>query len=396
MIWTILFAIIALVSLWWALYTRQIFRREMAYLIKRNTNPPPVEPISPLFRYLSEALDVGVVLIDGLRNIQYCNTTAVTMFGVPSERVLNRGIITLIRDYQADTLIEQSLKQRVTHHATLRPVLSQRTIRLSCEPLAHGGALIITHDLTQLSLLERSRRDLVANVSHELRTPLASIKLLTETLATQPPPDIANRMFGQIDSELDAVMHLVDELHELAQIESGRTALQLQSTNVHDIVERAAARIQPQTTRKGITLHSDITPDLPNVYVDRERIGQVLLNLLHNAVKWTDQGGTITIQATIKPRQLIEPQLARISEPSEQWVILAIQDTGAGIPADALPRIFERFYKVDRARTRGAGGTGLGLAIAKHLVEGHGGVIWATSVEGQGSTFTVALPADEN
>jgi two-component system phosphate regulon sensor histidine kinase PhoR len=266
---------------------------------------------------------------------------------------------------------------------------------ICCEPLATGGALIVARDLTQLSLLERARRDLVANVSHELRTPLASIKLLVETLATQPPPELAQRMIGQVDAELDAVMHLVDELHELSQIESGRLALQLQLTPVSDVVERAQARIQPQAARKGLGLISSVPAGLPLVYVDQDRMSQVLLNLLHNAVKWTEAGGVVSIEAAVQPASALAEQIKGLVEPAAQWLTLAVRDNGAGISAEALPRIFERFYKVDRARTRGVGGTGLGLAIVKHLVEGHGGVVWATSVEGSGSTFTIALPLPE-
>ena len=124
-------------------------------------------------------------------------------------------------------------------------------------------------------------------------------------------------------------------------------------------------------------------------------MSQVLLNLLHNAVKWTDSGGVVSIEAAVQPSAALAKQLTGVADPAAQWLTLAVRDNGAGISPEALPRIFERFYKVDRARTRGVGGTGLGLAIVKHLVEGHGGVVWAASVEGSGSTFTVALPLPE-
>lgn len=396
MIWiTLVLSLVTLVALWWGWRAQILLKRETAYLARRDAAPVQPELFSPLFRTLSEALDAGVIVLNNARSIRYCNQTAVKLFGVPLPNALNHGIITLLRDYQADTMIEQSLRRRECQQMTLQPVLSNRTLRIWCEPLDEGGVLLIVRDLTQISLLERARRDLVANVSHELRTPLASIKLLVETLETNPPADLAQRMLGQVDTELDAVMQLVDELHELAQIESGRMALQLQRTFVPDIVERAAARIQPQAQRKGLQLITHVAENLPPVYVDRDRMSQVLLNLLHNAVKWTDAEGTIRIEVTLRARAALEPYLASIAEPSAQWVTLAVHDTGAGIPTEALPRIFERFFKVDRARTRGAGGTGLGLAIVKHLVEGHGGVVWAASTEGRGSTFTVALPVVE-
>ena len=392
---TILLGLGMLAALWWGWRGRVALQHELEYFMRRAQPAPEVEPFSPLFLTLSAAVEAGVIVISDTRQIRYCNQTAASLFGVPAADALNHGIITLVRDYQADTLIEQAIRQRGSQQVTLQPVLSNRTIRLWCEPLATGGALIVARDLTQLSLLERSRRDLVANVSHELRTPLASIKLLVETLATQPPPELAQRMIGQVDAELDAVMHLVDELHELSQIESGRLVLQLQLTPVSDVVERAQARIQPQAARKGLGLISSVPAGLPLVYVDQDRMSQVLLNLLHNAVKWTDSGGVVSIEAAVQPASALTEQLKGVVEPAAQWLTLAVRDNGAGISAEALPRIFERFYKVDRARTRGVGGTGLGLAIVKHLVEGHGGVVWATSIEGSGSFFTIALPLPE-
>ncbi|HYF61258.1 MAG TPA: ATP-binding protein [Herpetosiphonaceae bacterium] len=392
---TILLGLALAAALWWGWRGRVALQHEVEYMLRRAQPAPEVEPFSPLFLTLSAAVEAGVIVISDTRLIRYCNQTAANLFGVPAADALNHGIITLVRDYQADTLIEQSIGQRDSQQVTLQPVLSNRTIRLWCEPLDGGGALIVARDLTQLSLLERARRDLVANVSHELRTPLASIKLLVETLDTQPPPELAKRMIGQVDSELDAVMHLVDELHELSQIESGRLVLQLQLTPVSEVVERAQARIQPQAARKGLGLISSVPAGLPLVYVDQDRMSQVLLNLLHNAVKWTDSGGVVSIEAAVQPSAALAKQLTGVADPAAQWLTLAVRDNGAGISPEALPRIFERFYKVDRARTRGVGGTGLGLAIVKHLVEGHGGVVWAASVEGSGSTFTVALPLPE-
>jgi two-component system phosphate regulon sensor histidine kinase PhoR len=267
----------------------------------------------------------------------------------------------------------------------------------------------------------------VANVSHELRTPLASVKLLVETLQSDPPPAIAERMLNQMAQEVDAVTQLVDELHELSQIESGRVALQLAPTALAPVVQRAIERIRPQAERKTLRVRAEVPDRLPPVLMDAGRIGQVLLNLLHNAIKFTPSGGCITIRAlvfAIAPelpktgyleRRVDSAQLndatrerrqrptatsqqnrptLNIPQPlgSGDWMLITVADTGVGIPRAELPRIFERFYKVDRARTRNAGGTGLGLAIAKHLIEGHGGHIWALSEEGNGSTFYFVLP----
>jgi two-component system phosphate regulon sensor histidine kinase PhoR len=223
------------------------------------------------------------------------------------------------------------------------------------------------------------------------------------------------------------VTQLVDELHELSQIESGRVALQLAPAALGPVVERAIERIRPQAERKSLHVRGEVADQLPPALIDVGRIGQVLLNLLHNAVKFTPAGGTITIRAAVLATVSETPKVGYIERrvaseplpyaPGERrqralplprhgrstvslplplapgdWMLITVADTGIGIPSAEVPRVFERFYKVDRARTRNAGGTGLGLAIAKHLVEGHGGRIWATSEEGQGSTFYVAVP----
>ncbi len=394
MIWLDLASgVIAMVALAWAIKVRREAQRDLAYLQRRTIQPAEQkDPFSPLFRLLAQALDSGVIVVDHNRVIRFCNPTAAKLFGVSVDEALNHGIITLIRDYHADTMIDHALRRNEPQQMDLKPVLSNKTMRIWCEPSINQGALLIVRDMTQLSQLERARRDLVANVSHELRTPLASISLLIETLQTNPPPELGQRMLGQVTHELEAVMQLVDELHELSQIESGRMILQLQPQPVSEIIERALQRIEPQISKKALHLQTHIAADLPPVYVDTARMGQVLLNLLYNAVKWTDSGGTITLSADRHTRAALASQLITRSDPAPEWVTIAVSDTGAGIPAEALGRIFERFYKVDRARTRGKGGTGLGLAIVKHLVEGHGGVVWATSVAGQGSTFTIALP----
>ena len=396
MIWLVLvLSFCSVLTFVWAIRSRQEFSRDLEYLSRRQTVFGTEEPFPLLFCTLAQALDAGVIVVDAHRVIRYCNQTAATMFGVSIPEAVGHGLITMLRNYHADLMIAQSIEHHEPQQMTLNPILSQRTIRIWSEPeVDNGGALLIARDLTQLNNLERARRDLVANVSHELRTPLTSIKLLVETLQTAPPPPVAQRMLSQVHHELEAVMHLVDELHELSRIESGRLALQFAITSVEEVITNAYLRIEHQAERKNIRLSTQIAPDLPPVYIDRERMSQVLLNLLHNAIKWTEPEGQICIYAQQHAHAELSQYLTS-QQDTEQWVTLSISDTGAGIPAADLGRIFERFYKVDRARTRMKGGTGLGLAIVKHLVEGHGGVVWATSIEGQGSTFTVALPSLE-
>ena len=392
--------------------------------------PPPRELFTPLFRVAADALDAGLVIVDQDRQVRYLNRQSQLLLDAREPEALGEGLITLVRDYQADTLVGEVLRDGEPRELVLQPIQGGRTLRLRATRIDAAelcGVALLVRDVTQLNLLERARRDMVANVSHELRTPLASVKLLVETLLTSPPPKIAERMLNQMAQEVDAVTQLVDELHELSQIESGRVALKLAPAQVAPLAERAIERIMPQVQRKGLQVRAEVPEQLPPALVDSARIGQVLLNLLHNAVKFTPDGGTISIRASVIAAAADTPKLAYVErrlnhephqdQPGErrqrsqplarqgrptvtlpqplapgEWMLISVGDTGIGIPAADVARIFERFYKVDRARTRNAGGTGLGLAIAKHLVEGHGGRIWATSVEGAGSTFYVALP----
>lgn len=413
--------LIAVVAAYW------LWRRRLTII---ESIPPPIDLFTPMFRVAADALDAGLVITDPERSVRYMNQQAELLLGLDAADALGVGLITLVRDYQADTLVQDVLADGEVRELVLQPIQVGRTLRLRASLINASefrGVALQIRDVTQLNLLERARRDMVANVSHELRTPLASIKLLVETLQSAPPPPIAERMLSQMAQEVDAVTQLVDELHELSQIESGRVALKLAPTELAPVATRAIERIRPQAVRKSLEVRAEVDADLPLVLIDAGRVGQVLLNLLHNAVKFTPPAGQITIRATViavatdapklgfaerrrsgaalpytrgERRQRLLP-LVRQGRPAfvlpqalgpGDWMLICVTDTGIGIPKAEVPRVFERFYKVDRARTRNAGGTGLGLAIAKHLIEGHGGCIWATSEEGAGSTFSLVLP----
>ncbi len=404
--------------------TAVVLPRQSAFQSHDDTAFPP------LFHAAASALDVGLVVVNNECQIHFLNAKAEELLATRVQTALGQGLITLLRDYQADALVREVIRDGENREATIHQMIDNRTLRLHCAPLLPngnpGGALLLIRDMTQINMLERSRRDLVANVSHELRTPLASLKLLVETLQSDPPPQVAQRMLGQMSQEIDAVTQLVDELHELSQIESGRVVLTLEPSSITTVVERALHRIHPQAKHKQLYVQSSLADHSPDVLMDASRVGQVMLNLLHNAVKFTASGGRLRVStqvmtvdgeenylsgtsfdgyereialhadkliATVSaPMVTVAPIPMPSDHPSGAWMVVCINDTGIGIPAQELPRIFERFYKVDRSRNRHAGGTGLGLAIAKHLVEGHGGRLWARSVEGQGSTFYFSLP----
>jgi two-component system phosphate regulon sensor histidine kinase PhoR len=216
----------------------------------------------------------------------------------------------------------------------------------------------------------------IGNISHEFRTPLAGIKAMVETLCEGAVEDkeTAGDFLARIDSEVDRLTQLVAELTELSRIETGKAELRKEPLDLNQLVDEVIAQFNPQADRQSLSIAREFTPDLPSVPADRDRVRQVIANLVHNAIKFTPPGGRITVT----------------SRALEDSVVVDIVDTGIGIPKEDLPRVFERFYKGDKARA--GEGTGMGLAIAKHVIEAHGGNIWVESEEGKGSTFSFSLP----
>lgn len=326
----------------------------------------------------------GIVITDSAGEITSLNPAAARLLGVSPERAQGRSLIEVARDHDLHAALRACLAQPgPSAHVEVRLGAAQVVATCTAVPPAAGQrvtGLVVLQDVTELRRLERARRDFIANISHELRTPLAAIKLLVETLETAltDDPAAAPRFLQQMAVELDGMTQLVRELLELARIESGLVALQFAAVPVAPLLAGAADRLRALAERKQITLHVD-PPDeaLPPVRADAGRIEQVLLNLVHNAIKFTPPGGRVTLRAALHPA----------------GVALCVEDSGMGIEPEDLPRVFERFYKGDKARAaRGESGTGLGLAIAKHLVQTHGGRIWVTSPPGQGATFCCTLP----
>ena len=229
---------------------------------------------------------------------------------------------------------------------------------------------------TQLEQVELMRRQLIGDVTHELRTPLTSIKGYMEGLVDGVLPSTPET-FDQIHREADRLSRLVDDLQELSRVEAKAYSLDVRSVAVSNLVQTTVKRLTPQATAKRITIHSNLPADLPPIQADEDRITQVLVNLVANAIQYTPEGGNVTISAA---HQIDEMHIS-------------VKDTGVGIPPEHLANLFTRFYRVDKSRSRNAGGgSGIGLTIAKHLVEAHGGRIWAESQgDGQGSTFTFSL-----
>ncbi len=321
----------------------------------------------------------GVIIADEQGRVRLINPAAQRLFEIQEKDALQRTVVEVIRHYQLVELWRACLKDQSSQEITIDIGSKPMSLRATAAPLIDtipGTTLLLFQDLSRLRQLENVRRDFISNISHELRTPLASLKALTETLqdsALDDPP-AARRFLQQIDIEVDAMTQMVSELLELSRIESGKVLLHYQSVPPCDILLPAVERLQLQAERSELEVQVDCPADLPLILADPPRMEQVIVNLLHNAIKYTLPGGNIRLSA----RQVGDT------------LLFSLQDTGVGISAQDLPRIFERFYKADRARS--GGGTGLGLAISRHLVEAHGGKIWAESVEGQGSTFFISLP----
>ena len=317
----------------------------------------------------------GVLIADADGIIQFANPAAGRLFQTSSP--LNRSIVEVIRHHQLVEAWRRCQQTRQMQSEAVEVPTRHQYLQLVIIPDRHSsGSLLLAQDLTQIRRLETVRRDFISNLSHELRTPLASLKALTETLqdgALEDPP-AAQRFIGQIQIEVDALSQMVTELLELSRIESGKFSLDVRPVAPRALLDSASRRMRLQAERAGLELRVECEENLPDVQMDVQRMEQVLVNLLHNAVKFTPPGGEILL----------------LAEAGAGEVRFAVRDTGIGIPADDASRIFERFYRVDKSRT--GSGTGLGLSIAKHIVEAHKGRIWAESIEGQGSTFLFTLP----
>lgn len=360
-----------------------------------------VEERSRLTAVLDNMAD-GVVITDGEGRVGLINPAAARLLGTEEEAALGRPFAQVARDHRLIGLWQQCYEQDREQLASVEMGRQGPFLQAIATPLQEAGpraSLVILQDLTRIRRLETVRRDFISNISHELRTPLASLQALVDTLrngALDDPP-AARHFLDRMETEVQALTQAVQELLELSRIESGQAPMRLIPTPVADVVFPPLERLRPQAERAGLSIIIDLPPDLPPVLADTERARQVITNLMHNAIKFTPSGGQIRVSGSglqvssdghIQPETLnLEPETL----PPGEWVLIAVEDTGVGIPTDDLPRIFERFYKADRARS--GGGTGLGLAIAKHIVQAHGGRIWAESVEGKGATFYVALPA---
>ena len=336
----------------------------------------------------------GVVVIGEDGRVQLTNQAAETLLGVNSYRIEGHRLIEAVRDHELQQLLLACLNEREPQFGEielLRPrrFLSAIAIPLSSEhdapgghsreggnPTGAGGVLLNLHDLTRMRQVETTRREFVSNVSHELRSPIASVKALVESLedGAVEEREVARDFLQRIHREVDRMSNLVAELLHLARLETGQESLDLRTVDLKPMIEELLSDFQASAAAGHVLLKSDVAGDVPPVVGDEEKLRQALVNLMNNALKFTPEHGEITV-------------LARARNGSAE---VCVEDTGIGIAREHLAHIFERFYKVDRARRDG--GAGLGLAIVKHIVEAHGGEVLVESHEGAGSTFGFTVP----
>lgn len=325
----------------------------------------------------------GVILVNAQGFVTMINPSAQRLFQTNFEADKGNTLIEVVRQHQIVDLWQLTLQTGKTQNITIQTSMEKDNVQVIGSllgPILPGEVLLLFQDLTLLRKLETVRKDFISNISHEIRTPLASLKALTETLQNGAinDPKVSNRFLSQMDEEIDNLTQIVTEILELSKIESGKVPLDKSLYSVNEIVSRPVERMRMQAERAGILLDFALAEDLPQIEVDKVRIQQVFVNLIHNAIKFTSPGGSIKVNASMK----------------DQAIHFSIADTGIGIPPADLKRIFERFYKTDPSRS--SSGTGLGLSISKHIVEAHGGELWVESTLGLGSTFTFSIPINAN
>ena len=315
-----------------------------------------------------EAVPLGVVVAGPDGTVRFRNAAAEDVLGTRASNAL------------VSRALDELLASAADGEAVSRPLElygpPRRMLSLAAVPLAGRSSAVVVEDVSERRRLDAVRRDFVANVSHELKTPVAAVGLLAETLVGEDDSTTVRRLAGRIQDEAFRVAKIIDDLLDLSRLEAEESALH-EPVRVAEVVAAAAAQIEPAASLRSVRLEVAEPPRTWTVEGDRRQLVSALANLLENAVKYSDEGAHVQVR-TRTDGSVIE---------------VSVGDTGIGIPSRDLGRIFERFYRVDRGRGRDTGGTGLGLSIVRHIASNHGGDVLVESVEGEGSTFTLRLPA---
>jgi two-component system phosphate regulon sensor histidine kinase PhoR len=386
MTWPILtvlsLAALAALHFWWRgrfARARQAARSEVEALQDKQRRA--AQQIQTQQEVLFNSMVEGLLLLDERGRIQLANLAFASLFGVTVD-IRGRTLLEAVRLHELAELVSSldSQKQVLGYELKLSG-LSERWLQINAAGIFNGhgerhGTVLVFHELTRLKQLESARQEFVANVSHELRTPLSLIKGYVETLldGARDNPEVATKFLQTIDRNSERLKLLIEDLLTISELESGRVKLNLQAVPLGPVVAKVFEDFKARADAKSMRLINQ-APDLA-VRADADRLEQVLGNLIDNAIKYGRAKGTVTVGGSARDDGQVE---------------VFVQDDGPGIPPEALERVFERFYRVDKARSREQGGTGLGLAIVKHIVQGQGGRVWATSEPSRGTTFYFTL-----
>ncbi len=338
--------------------------------------PEPLESVEAVEDRVLRALPFAAIALDPHGRVRLVNPAAEALFAIVETRAIGRALIEVVPSVEFERLIETADEQQPkSRDVRIIDAERERVFGIAVRRLEHG-TVAIAADRTELVNVERARRDFVSNVSHELRTPLAAIKLMIETVLLSDDDAEARAMFlPRVAREVDRMVALVEDLLELARSESGRIALRRERIDLGEVATATVNTFAQRADRLAVELDLD-APEAVELEADRDKLMQVAMNLVDNALRYTPPGGTVTVSVARERGR----------------GVLRVRDTGEGIPYNDLERIFDRFYVVNQSRSRDRSGTGLGLSIARELIEAHGGSIGVESVFGEGATFTCRLP----
>jgi len=325
----------------------------------------------------------GVLLLDGNGRVRLVNQALEQLFGLTGD-IRGRTTMEALRLHELQELVSRvRVEGQVLGFELEPPGLDNRCLQVNATALLDRGGkqqgmILVFHDLTRLKQLENTRQEFVANVSHELRTPLSMIKGYVETLinGAKDDPNVATRFLQTIEKHAERLTYLIEDLLTISRLESGQIVLNIQKVELRSVAEDVIDDLQSRAGDKKVNLENQV-PDEVVVRADADRVQQVIFNLVDNAIKYGRPEGRVWINA-----RLADGQFAEVS----------VRDNGPGIPPDSIDRVFERFYRADKARSREQGGTGLGLSIVKHIIQSHGGEVWVESELGRGATFFFTLP----